>query len=288
MKKLISKAVIAFLAAVVLLTVVPTTAEAARPKQHNINLKSKKKTQNITISKGNNRVWLMVNNRFTGGNWKSSNKKVATVSKYGEVKARKVGKTTITFKTGKTTLKWNVKVTNPKTLTYRARRLGDGYIVIDAPERGNGYKVPADDYTKQVKMGNKTNFPYRAHDTDERQIVATGIDTYPLKTSSCTFTYHGLSGKSYVVKYVVLNDKDYQTYMCKKFHNKVKKGQAAYCPGCSKSCELNGKHKYNENQYCVGCDNYECEITGEHEYDEIDLCYICAQPKEIIEGYLYK
>lgn len=284
MKKLISKAVIAFLAAVVLLAVVPTTTEAARPKQHNINLKSKKKTQNITISKGNNRVWLMVNNRFTGGNWKSSNKKVATVSKYGEVKARKVGKTTITFKTGKTTLKWNVKVANPKTLTYRARHCGDG-VVVDSPEYAGGFVAPKDDYDIYGTCKGKTKLLLKNISSgDAHQFV----NDEPYYNDSCTFTYHGLSGKSYVVKYVVLNDKDYQTYMCKKFHNKVKKGQAAYCPGCSKSCELNGKHKYNSGRFCEGCDRYECEITGEHEYDEIDLCYICAQPKEIIEGYLYK
>lgn len=273
MKKLISKAVIAFLAAVVLLTVVPTTTEAARPKQHNINLKSKKKTQNITISKGNNRVWLMVNNRFTGGNWKSSNKKVATVSKYGEVKARKVGKTTITFKTGKTTLKWNVKVANPKTLTYRARHYGDN-IVVDSPEYAGGFVAPKDLYDMYVTWKGKTKLLYKDGVYARAQQL---VDDEVNYNGSVTYTYHGLSGKSYVVKYVVLNDKDYQTYMCKKFHNKVKKGQAAYCPGCSKSCELNGKHKYNENRYCVGCDNYECEITGEHDPDEVDVCNICSR-----------
>ena len=52
----------------------------------------------------------------TGGKkvtWKSSNKKVATVSKKGVVKARKAGKTTITAKVKGKTLKCKIKVVAP-------------------------------------------------------------------------------------------------------------------------------------------------------------------------------
>lgn len=256
MKKWISKAVIAFLAAVTLLTVLPATTEAEtvkRPKQHNINLKSKKKTQSITISKGNDRVWLMVDNRFTGGNWKSSNRKVATVSKYGEVKARKVGRTAITFKTGKTTLKWNVKVVNPKTYTLHAclfditvvsSRNGkiskkiskDAYAMVHEVETAN-IDLPRDDYKYQLKLGNKvvSHKDFSLSRTSNSPYISDEIyrdDHKPFRADAITETFHSISGKSYVVKYMLMSKKSYKTWACKKYHSKVKSGQIESCPGC--------------------------------------------------------
>lgn len=71
---------------------------------------SKKK---VTLTKGQS-VTLTVNGAKKAPKWSSSNKKVASVSKKGVVKAKKKGSATITAKVGKKTYKCKVKVKEPK------------------------------------------------------------------------------------------------------------------------------------------------------------------------------
>ena len=66
---------------------------------------SKKK---VTLTKGQS-VTLTVNGAKKAPKWSSSNKKVASVSKKGVVKAKKKGSATITAKVGKKTYKCKVK-----------------------------------------------------------------------------------------------------------------------------------------------------------------------------------
>ena len=59
--------------------------------------------------------------------WKSSNKKVATVSSKGIVTAKKKGKTTITAKKGKTTYKCKLIVETPKLSSKTASIINGGF-----------------------------------------------------------------------------------------------------------------------------------------------------------------
>lgn len=71
-----------------------------------------------------------------GKKWKSSKKKVATVSKTGKVTAKKVGKTVISVKVGKKTLKC--------TVTVKAKKKVQEPVTLETPET----KVPETPETK--------------------------------------------------------------------------------------------------------------------------------------------
>lgn len=93
-----------FLMLMVCLTLVlvaePICSEAAVPKLN-------RQTVSITVGKT---VQLTVKNTKAKVKWSSSNKKIATVTGKGKVKAKKAGKATITAKVGKKSFKCKVTV----------------------------------------------------------------------------------------------------------------------------------------------------------------------------------
>ncbi|WP_308609464.1 beta-1,3-glucanase family protein [uncultured Eubacterium sp.] len=80
----------------------------------NVSAAAKLNKKKITISVGQT-VKLKVKKNSKKVKWKSSNKKIVTVSKKGKIKGKKVGKATITAKIGKKKLKCKVKVVAKKT-----------------------------------------------------------------------------------------------------------------------------------------------------------------------------
>ena len=80
----------------------------------NVSAAAKLNKKKITISVGQT-VKLKVKKNRKKVKWKSSNKKIVTVSKKGKIKGKKVGKATITAKIGKKKLKCKVKVVAKKT-----------------------------------------------------------------------------------------------------------------------------------------------------------------------------
>lgn len=113
-----------------LLTVasVPVTAQAATAK-------ISKKSTSIVVGKT---VQLKMKNTKKKVKWSSSNKKVATVSKKGLVKGKKVGKATITAKVGKKAYK--CKVTVKVGLNYTKKSLKKGQT-FNLKLMGNSKKV---------------------------------------------------------------------------------------------------------------------------------------------------
>ena len=81
-----------------LVLIVMLIAVMALPVTANAAIKLNKKKVTLTVGKT---VQLKVKGTKAKVKWSSSNKKVATVSKKGKVKAKKVGKATITAKIGK-------------------------------------------------------------------------------------------------------------------------------------------------------------------------------------------
>ena len=86
-----TKKVIALVTCVLVVASTITITTMAKP------VKINKKTVSIIVSKS---VQLKINNNKKKVKWSTSNKKVATVSKKGLVKGKKVGKATITAKVG--------------------------------------------------------------------------------------------------------------------------------------------------------------------------------------------
>ena len=85
---------------ILLFTSVPAEAKSKKPK---LSLSK------LTLTEGQHKR-LTVKHKKGKVKWSSSNKKVASVSKSGLIKAKKEGKTTITAKVGKKRLKCKVKV----------------------------------------------------------------------------------------------------------------------------------------------------------------------------------
>lgn len=81
-----------------------------------IKLKISKKK--LSLVAGNNAA-LKLNIRSSKATWKSSNKKVASVSKKGIIKAKKAGKTTITAKYNGQTVKCKVTVKKPEDVVIK-------------------------------------------------------------------------------------------------------------------------------------------------------------------------
>lgn len=96
------------LAIVLSISMIPATEVSAASKKVKLNKKK------VTIYVGKT-VKLKVKNTKKKVKWKSSNKKVATVSKKGKVKGKKPGKATITAKVGKK--KYKCKVTVKKKVS---------------------------------------------------------------------------------------------------------------------------------------------------------------------------
>jgi hypothetical protein len=117
MKK-INKILCTLLVLSMLITLFPTTAEAATKPKLN-----KTKT---TIFVGQT-TRLKVTNSSSSVTWKSSSKKIATVSKSGTVTGKKVGTCTITATIGKKSVKCKVIVRNqfPNTVTLTNKIVGD-------------------------------------------------------------------------------------------------------------------------------------------------------------------
>jgi len=70
---------------------------------------------------------LKITGKVGKATFKSSNKKIATVSSSGKIKAKKKGKCTITVKTNGRTLKCKVKVKNPPPVRVYITRTGKRY-----------------------------------------------------------------------------------------------------------------------------------------------------------------
>ncbi len=183
-KKNIMKASAIALSFCMLTSSLPATnvTAAAKPK---LNKK------NITVTVGK-KVKLKVKNAGKKKiSWKSSNKKIATVSKKGVVKAKKIGKTIVTAKIGKKAYKCRVTVTGglnktsvklnkgasttlkfngtKKTVKWRSsnssvvsvKQTGRGKAKITAKKAGNAKiiaKANGKTYTCKVTVnGNKNN-----------------------------------------------------------------------------------------------------------------------------------
>ena len=80
----------------------------------NVSAAAKLNKKKITISVGQT-VKLKVKKNSKKVKWKSSNKKIVTVSKKGKIKGKKAGKATVTAKIGKKKLKCKVTVVAKKT-----------------------------------------------------------------------------------------------------------------------------------------------------------------------------
>ncbi len=105
-----------------LLLIVMLIAVMALPITVNAAIKLNKKKVTLTVGKT---VQLKVKGTKAKVKWSSSNKKIATVSSKGKVKAKKVGKATITAKIGKK--KYRCKITvNPKPGEGGTTTPGDG------------------------------------------------------------------------------------------------------------------------------------------------------------------
>lgn len=106
--KLKKRTLIALLCALCLMAIVPMQAFAAS-KKASIKLSSKSKT--ITVGQSAT-LTATVTGKSSKVTWKSSNKKIATVSSKGKVTAKKAGKVTITAKANGKTAKCTVTVKN--------------------------------------------------------------------------------------------------------------------------------------------------------------------------------
>lgn len=82
--------------------------------------------KSVTLIKGKT-VLLKVNGKVGKATFKSSNKKVATVSSSGKIKAKKKGSCTITVKSNGFTMKCKVKVKNPPPVYVYITRTGKRY-----------------------------------------------------------------------------------------------------------------------------------------------------------------
>lgn len=102
-------------------------------KTNGITLKCKVTVKNpylnkksVTLVKGKT-AQLKITGKVGKATFKSSNKKIATVSSSGKIKAKKKGKCTITVKTNGRTLKCKVKVKNPPPVRVYITRTGKRY-----------------------------------------------------------------------------------------------------------------------------------------------------------------
>ena len=82
--------------------------------------------KSLTIDKGKT-AQLKVNGKIGKATFKTSNKKIATVSASGKIKAKKIGKCTITVKSNGITMKCNVKVKKKSPVRVYITRTGKRY-----------------------------------------------------------------------------------------------------------------------------------------------------------------
>lgn len=144
---------------VILLCVVGLSGQPAQAKTR-LN-----KTK-LTISVGQ-KVTLKVKGSRKKAKWSSSNKKVATVSRKGKVRAKKAGKTTITAKVGKKKYRCKITVisiiistdgeliektteaTTEKTTTEKTTEQGQNTVKKPSDEKNNTSATPSEDKKKQ-------------------------------------------------------------------------------------------------------------------------------------------
>ncbi len=139
---------------VILLCVVGLSGQPAQAKTR-LN-----KTK-LTISVGQ-KVTLKVKGSRKKAKWSSSNKKVATVSRKGKVRAKKAGKTTITAKVGKK--KYRCKITvisiiiptdgeliekTTEKVTEKTTEQGQNTVEKPSDEKNNTSATPSEDTKKQ-------------------------------------------------------------------------------------------------------------------------------------------
>ena len=139
---------------VILLCVVGLSGQPAQAKTR-LN-----KTK-LTISVGQ-KVTLKVKGSRKKAKWSSSNKKVATVSRKGKVRAKKTGKTTITAKVGKK--KYRCKITvisiiiptdeeliekTTEKVTEKTTEQGQNTVEKPSDEKNNTSATPSEDTKKQ-------------------------------------------------------------------------------------------------------------------------------------------
>ncbi len=136
---------------VILLCVVGLSGQPAQAKTR-LN-----KTK-LTISVGQ-KVTLKVKGSRKKAKWSSSNKKVATVSRKGKVRAKKAGKTTITAKVGKKKYRCKITVISiiiptdgeliEKTTTEKTTEQGQNTVEKPSDEKNNTSATPSEDTKKQ-------------------------------------------------------------------------------------------------------------------------------------------
>lgn len=153
MKKV--KKAISFFMITIMLSLV--ASNISLPMKDNVNvveaatLKLNKKK--LTLKKGKS-YCLKVKGTKKKVTWKSSKKSVATVDKKGKVRAKKAGKTTITAKVGRRTLKCKVTVKNATRSSYRVHTP----TPAPAPETYSDFEIMAG-YVYHLLSNNLLDIP---------------------------------------------------------------------------------------------------------------------------------
>ena len=156
------------------------------PLQTNVSAKTTTKSMTLYIGK---KKQLTPKKK---GKWKSSNKKIATVSKKGKVNPKKAGKVTVTAKIGKKNYKWKITVKKYVKVT-RLR-------IMNVPTRklypGNKFKLKS-----AVDPSNATNkkVTWKSSNTDVATVSQSG-DVVCKKEGNVTISLQSADNKKLVIK----------------------------------------------------------------------------------------
>ncbi len=193
------KKIILMLTVLIILTLVPTCGVMAKNKAK-LNKTKATMYEDTTIQ-------LKVKNYKKKIKWKSSNKKVASVSKSGKVFANKSGKATITAKVNNKKLKCKIKIKKRKVI--KLKNVADAKEISVKPSVKVIYKfkfTPSTSglyYIQSKSNGGKYYFEYSYESNAPDANFSTDIDRiWTAKSKWCHQSYSGIfaKGREYVFK----------------------------------------------------------------------------------------